>query len=296
MNPETLPYELLRLIQRIQLQTKKEVEELFAGSYRSIFKGRGMEFEEVREYVEGDDMRIIDWNVTARSQVPHVKTFCEERELTVLIAADISRSMAFRTESLSKREWMTRIAGTFALSAVENEDRVGLILFGDRVEKYIPPQKGFGHAFRLIRDLLVSQSDAQTTNLKSALDFVGAVHRRPAICFLFSDFLCEPAGNVLRLIAKKHDLFAVRIYDALEAEFPPLGLFRLRDQETGEVRFVDWSSEDMQHTYRQSREKFLQKHRDAILEAGGKFLDVRRGTPIKEALRPFFAEQRRRRR
>ncbi len=233
------PSEILRNVRRIEIKTRRLVNDVLAGEYHSVFKGRGMEFEEVREYEPGDDVRTIDWNVTARTGVPHVKRFKEERELTVLLVVDVSASGAFGTSVRQKNRLATEVSALLAFSAIRNNDRVGLVLFTDQVERFIPPKKGREHVLRLIRELLTFTPEHKGTDLAAALDFVGRVQRRRSVVFLLSDFLGEDFDRALRGINRRHDLVTMSITDPLELELPPVGFLELEDAETGEVVIVD---------------------------------------------------------
>ncbi|MDD5558026.1 MAG: DUF58 domain-containing protein [bacterium] len=234
-----IPKEILRKVRRIQIHTTRVVRDVFAGEYQSVFKGRGMEFEEVREYQVGDDVRAIDWNVTARTGRPHVKLFREERELTVMILADVSASGAFGTRQRLKGELIAEFSAAVAFAAITNNDKVGLILFSDRVEKYIPPKKGVTHVLRVIRELLSPAPRGRGTDIGAALEFLSTVTTRTAIAFLVSDFLDTGYERALRLAARRHDLVAVRVADRREEELPPIGLVEMEDPESGERALLD---------------------------------------------------------
>ena len=237
-----LPRELLQQIRRLQLRARRAVEDLLGGEYHSVFKGTGMAFEEVREYQPGDDIRAIDWNVTARMGHPFIKRFVEERELTLLLAVDCSGSQRFGTQLHEKREVAAEVAALLAFCAISNNDKVGLIAFTDQVERYLPPRKGLPHAFRVIRDVLFFQPEHPGTSIKSALDFLNRVQRKRAIVFLLSDFLDRGYERLLRRTGRRHDLIAVRIADLREQELPAVGLVELEDAETGQQLLVDTSS------------------------------------------------------
>ncbi len=231
--------ELFAKIRSIQIRTQRLVTESMAGEYESAFKGRGMEFQEVREYHPGDDIRHIDWNVTARLGAPHVKQHREERELTVMLLVDVSSSGAFGTGERLKREVAAEVAALLAYTAVKSNDRVGLIIFSDRVEHYIPPKKGRGHVWRVIREVLSFRPLQRGTNLDAALELLSKVSHRRVVAFLISDFLDRGFEDRLRLAARRHDLTAIAIADRREAELPRIGLVELEDAETGESILVD---------------------------------------------------------
>src|ERR1051325_10349719 len=228
-----LPREIIRQIRRLQLRARRAVEDVLGGEYRSIFKGTGIAFEEVREYQPGDDIRTIDWNVTARMGHPFIKRFVEERELTVLLALDCSGSQHFGTRLQQKREVAAELAAVVAFSAISNSDKVGLIQFTDRVEKFVPPRKGTRHVLRLIRDVLFFQPQGRGTSLRNALDYLNRVLHRRAIIFLLSDFIEQGFERALKRTARRHDLIAIRITDIRERELPNVGLIDLEDAETG---------------------------------------------------------------
>ena len=235
----TLPAELFAQIRGIQIRAQRLVTDLVAGEYESAFKGRGMEFEEVREYQPGDDIRHIEWNVTARMDHPFVKEHREERELTVMLLVDVSSSGLFGTRTKLKSEVAAEVAAILAYTAIRSNDRVGLIAFSDGVELFIPPKKGRGHVWRVIREILTFRSRRRATDLDGALEYLGRVVRRRAVVFVLSDFLDEGFGERLRIAAKRHDVTAVRVADRREAELPRVGLIELQDAETGEIVMVD---------------------------------------------------------
>ncbi|MBI2441972.1 MAG: DUF58 domain-containing protein [Lentisphaerae bacterium] len=234
--------ELMKQVRRIKVVTAKLVDEHISGEYHSVFKGRGMEFDEVREYVPGDDVRAIDWNVTARMGHPFVKRFCEERELTIVFLVDISGSMAFGSCLRSKAEVAAELTSLLALSAIKNQDKVGLILFSDRIERYIPPRKGRTAAMRLVREVLAAEETRRETDLRAALQFLNKVQKRRAVVFLISDFMAEGFENELRVTARRHDLIACPIADQREQSLPPVGLLEVLNPETGEILLVDTHS------------------------------------------------------
>jgi uncharacterized protein (DUF58 family) len=240
--PEPLPLQMLEAVRRIEIRTRRLVEETFSGEYHSVFKGRGMEFREVREYVPGDDVRSIDWNVTARTSMPHVKLHEEERELTVMLLGDVSRSGRFGSGERLKAEVAAELCGVLAFSAIANKDKVGLVLFSDRVEKYVPPARGRSHVLRLIRELLGHQPQGRGTDLSAPLQLVASVLKRRATLFLVSDFWARDFATALRVVARRHDTVAVRIRDPRELGVPAVGLVHWVDAETGQERLVDTSA------------------------------------------------------
>jgi uncharacterized protein (DUF58 family) len=244
-----LPKEIIKKVRRIEIRTKKLVNDVFSGEYHSIFKGRGMEFEEVREYQPGDDVRIIDWNVTARYGFPFVKKFKEERELTVMLLVDASSSGEFGTALRMKGEIAAEMCSVLAFSAIKNNDRVGMIIFTDRVEKYIPPKKGSSHVLRLIREVLYFAPQHHGTDINCALDFLGRVIKRRSVVFLVSDFLSSGFEKMLSIANKKHDLIAIKITDPREIQLPDVGFLELEDTETGEQIIIDTKSTEVRRSF-----------------------------------------------
>ncbi len=231
--------ELMRQVRRIQVVTARLVDAHVSGEYHSVFKGRGMEFDEVRAYVPGDDVRAIDWNVTARMGHPYVKHFCEERELTVVFLVDISGSMGFGSRQRAKAERAAELTCLLALSAVKNQDTIGLILFSDRIERYLPPRKGRTAVMRLVREVLASEETRRGTDLAAAIRFLGKVLKRRAVVFLVSDFMAPDFEKELRIMARRHDVIACPIHDPLELDLPDLGVLDVEDPESGERLQVD---------------------------------------------------------
>ena len=241
--------ELMRQVGKIRMVTKRLVDEHLSGEYHSVFKGQGIEFDEVREYMAGDDVRSIDWNVTARMGHPFVKRFAEERELTVLFLVDISGSQCFGTATRSKAEVAAEITCLLALSAVQNQDKVGLILFSDRIEKSVPPRKGRTAVMRLVREVLASEETRHGTDIAGALRFLNNVQKRKAVVFLISDFIASGYERELRVTAKKHDVICCPVSDPAEQCLPDVGLLELQDPETGELRLVDTSSRSVRKQF-----------------------------------------------
>ena len=244
-----IPKELAKKIRLIQIHTSKAVNDVLAGEYHSVFKGRGMEFDEIREYAPGDDTRTIDWNVTARTGHPYVKRFVEERELTVLFVVDLSASGSFGAKEKLKNEVAAELCALLAFSAIKNNDKVGLIVFTDQVELYIPPKKGVSHVLRVIRDLLNAQPRRSRTDITQALDFLGRVTHRRTVVFLVSDFQASGYEKRLRIAARRHDLIAVSLTDPREAALPAAGLIELEDAETGESVVIDSSNAAIRRRY-----------------------------------------------
>lgn len=244
-----IPADLIKKVRRIEIRTSHIVNDALAGKYHSAFKGRGMEFEEVRQYQIGDDVRTIDWNVSARMNEPHVKIFHEERELTVMLLVDLSRSQQFGTEEQFKRELVAELSATLAFSAIKNNDKVGLICFTDRIEKFVPPRKGPKHVLRVIRELLALEPQGSGTDLSQALDYLNRIQKRKAVVFLVSDFQDHAYETPLRIARRRHDVIPVIISDRREQELPNVGLIQLQDNETGEQVLVDTSSQSVRKQF-----------------------------------------------
>ena len=241
--------ELLKKVRKIEIKTRRLSDHVFGGEYHSTFKGRGMTFSEVRQYQFGDDVRAIDWNVTARYNEPFVKVFEEERELTLMLVVDVSGSEFFGTTQQFKRDVLTEIAATLSFSALQNNDKVGLLLFSDQVELFIPPKKGRSHILRIIRELLEFEPKSKATDIANALAFLSGILKKKAIVFLLSDFMDEGYDKTLRIAAKKHDLTGIRVYDKLEEELPNLGIVPMVDTETKQTRLINTSSAKVRKQY-----------------------------------------------
>ena len=291
-----IPREILKKVRRIEISTRGLVNEVFSGEYHSAFKGRGMNFAEVREYQYGDDIRSIDWNVTARSGSPFVKVFEEERELTVILVVDVSASGDFGTRERMKGEVAVEICALLAFSAIKNNDKVGLIIFSDRVEKFVPPRKGRRHVLRVLRELLFHRPEGRGTDITTALEYLNHVQRKKAVTFLVSDFRDSGFEKALAVAGRRHDLVAVRVGDRREAELPPLGFLELEDPESGERVVVDTSSEEFRRAFsarsadeRRTLERTLRRSKVDVI-------DVETGIPYTQALMRFFQERLRRQR
>ena len=283
-----IPREIMRKIRRIQIRTSRKVDELLAGTWNSAFKGRGIEFEEVRPYQAGDDVRTIDWNVTARSDQPYVKLFREERELAVMLLVDLSGSQSFGTNEQTKRDLVAELGATLAMSAIKNNDRVGLTLFTDEIEKCIPPKKGSRHVLRLIRELLFCEPVGNRTNLRRALEHLNRTSRRRTVVFLISDFQDSGFEATMTVACRKHDIIPVVISDPREGEMPNVGLVRLQDEETGEVIMLDTSSA-------KNRELFAKLYQQQATARDGMFrrqrlepLHLETGRDMIDPLRRYF--------
>ncbi len=248
-NENRIPKELLKKVKQIELSTRNVVNEVFSGEYHSVFKGRGMEFSEVREYQPGDDIRTIDWNVSARMGHPFVKVFEEERELTVMLLVDVSSSGNFGTAKQMKREIAAELSAVLAFSAIRNNDKVGLIIFSDKIEKFIPPRKGKKHVLRVIREILYYKPQDSLTDINVALEYLARVIRRKSIVFLISDFLSENYEKALSVANKRHDIIALSVTDPREVSFPNVGLLELEDAETGESIVIDTTSNTIRENF-----------------------------------------------
>lgn len=241
--------ELLKKVRKIEIKTRRLSNHIFSGEYHTSFKGRGMTFSEVRQYQYGDDIRAIDWNVTARYNEAHVKVFEEERELTMMLMVDISGSAGFGTKNALKEDIVTEIAATMAFSATQNNDKIGLILFSDQIELYIPPKKGKSHVLRIIRELIEFQPKSNKTDVAQALKFLSSTQKKKAIVFLISDFMSEDYEHTLKIASKKHDIIGIRVYDIREESIPNLGIVPMLDAESGKVELVNTGSKQVRMEY-----------------------------------------------
>jgi uncharacterized protein (DUF58 family) len=260
--------ELLRKVRRIEIKTRGLSNQIFSGEYHSAFKGQGMTFSEVREYQAGDEIRKIDWNVTARMGAPYVKIFEEEREQTVMLLVDVSASEDFGSNDILKRNYITEICAVLAFSAIQNNDKIGVIFFSDKIEKFIPPKKGRGHTLQIIRNLLDFKAESKGTDINMALRYFTGVIKKKCIAFLISDFISAPFEKSIKLANKKHDLVALRIQDPIEQQFPKVGLVPLTDPETNEVFWADTSSSQFQESYKKELIRFEQDIERVFKSAG----------------------------
>lgn len=288
-----IPKEVLQKVRRIEIRTKSVVDAILSGEYHSVFKGRGMEFSEVRSYVEGDDIRNIDWNVSARMNGLYVKKHVEERELTVMLLVDASGSGSFGTVNKFKGEMGVELCALLAFSAIKNNDRVGLIIFTSEVERYIPPQKGKNHVLRVIRELLYFKPKNKGTNVAEALSFLNRVQRKTAVVFLVSDFFTEQFTAPLRVTAKRHDLVAIRLGDPREAELPDIGLVEFEDAESGRTLLVDSSSRAFRDRYKHDMEKASAAVSQVFKSTGVDEILVSTETDYVEPLVRFFRKRER---
>jgi uncharacterized protein (DUF58 family) len=286
--------ELLRKIQRFHFRTKGLANDLFAGQYESAFKGRGMEFAEVREYQIGDDIRSIDWNVSARFGRPFVKVFHEERELTVMLLLDLSGSHLFGSRTQFKRDLMAEVAGMLAFLAIRTNDKVGALLFSSRMEKYIAPKKGASHVWRLIKEIFTYEPQDRKTNIDAALTYLNRATKRHTIVFLISDCMDTGFEKSLRLTAKKHDLTVIRVSDPSEDELPDVGLVTLQDPETGQVALINTRNKGLRERWRIHRKEQADYFSSILKRAGVDLVDLSTDGPVVEPLTHLFDTRRRR--
>ena len=286
-----LPREILKKVKRIEIRTRGLVDSFFGGEYHSSFKGRGMTFSEVREYQPGDDVRLIDWNVTARSGNPFIKVFEEERELTVFLLVDISSSGSFGSENYLKKTVGAEIASVLGFSAIKNNDKVGLILFSNDIVKYIPPKKGKSHVLRVIRELLYTNSEGRGTSIGNALDFVMKVSKRKSVVFLLSDFIDENYWDSLKIVNRKHDFVGIKISDPFEVNFPNVGMVKAEDPETGSVFWIDTSNysdlKNMNDSNRKKVDSFLKRTK----KSGIDIVSISTSNDYIEPLMKFFKKR-----
>jgi uncharacterized protein (DUF58 family) len=280
--------DLLKKVRQLEIRTRGLVNQVFSGEYHSVFKGRGMEFSEVREYQYGDDMRMIDWNVTARLNNPFIKIFEEERELTVMLVVDMSGSQFFGSQSALKRDIALEISAILAFSAMKNNDKVGLIIFTDRIEKFVPPRKGRGHALRIVRELLSFEPSRPATSIKTALEYLNHVQKKRGIIFVISDFMDSGYEAALRIAGKRHDLIGVVLQDPRENELPDVGLIHLRDAESGATRLIDTSEARVRFVYRQRSERLRGARKIVFLKSRLDDIEVRLDQPYLKPLIDFF--------
>jgi len=280
--------ELLKKVRKVEIKTKRLSNNIFGGEYHSTFKGRGMTFSEVRGYEFGDDVRSIDWNVTARYNAPFVKVFEEERELTLMLMVDISGSKFFGTDNDLKKNISTEISATLAFSAIQNNDKVGLILFTDNVELYIPPAKGRTHILRIIRELIEFKPKSKRTDISTALEFFSNVTSKKSIAFLLSDFISKDYQKALSIASKKHDLTGIRIYDKFEEEMPNLGLIPMIDQETDKVEFIDTGSIDVRKNFKINSLKMRDEFETTFKRNGSGTINCRTDQSYVKLLLGYF--------
>jgi len=281
--------ELLKKVRKIEIKTRRLSDNLFGGEYHTTFKGRGMTFSEVRQYQFGDDVRNIDWNVTARYNEPFIKVFEEERELTLMLLVDVSGSEYFGSTLQFKNEIVTEIAATLAFSALQNNDKIGLVLFTDEMELYIPPKKGKSHVLRIIRDLIEFEPKSKKTNIEKALQFLSNVMKKKAIVFVISDFITdEDYKNALRIASKKHDLTGIRIYDELELSIPNLGVVQMDDEESGETMLVDTTSKTVRNNYAKYYREKVNFFQETFSRSGAGTMDCKVDESYVKKLLGYF--------
>jgi len=289
-----LSKELLKQVRQIEIRTKGLVNQVFSGEYHSVFKGRGMEFSEVREYNFGDDIRNIDWNVTARFGHPYIKIFEEERELTVILLVDLSGSLSFGSVEKTKQQIAVELSAILAFSALKNNDKVGLFLFTDKIEKFIPPRKGRKHVLRIIRELLSFKPEGKMTNIKSALEYLNHAIKKKSIVFLISDYMDEGYEKILRIVGKKHDLIGVVINDQREKSIPKMGLVKFTDAETGKERWIDTSSSNIQSWIKQYYDKLISARKTLFITSRLDSIEIKTGENYITPLVNFFRMRERR--
>jgi len=289
-----LPAEVIKKIRRIHITTSHMVTDVFAGHYESAFKGKGREFEEVREYQPGDDIRFIDWNVTARIGRPYVKKFVEERELTVMLLLDLSRSCQFGTVRQFKSQLAAEICSLLSFSAIRNNDRVGLLLFTDRVEKFIPPKKGVPHVLRVIREALYFKPEGRGTDIRLALDYLNRICTRRTVTFILSDFYDSDVRKPLSIASKRHDVVAILLTDPMELDLPKIGLVDLEDSENGRHMLVDTSHSDLQREYTRRAHQRTEERKRMFYSIPVDHLEVRTDIPYLPVMTRFFKMRERR--
>jgi len=283
-----LTKELLKQVRQIEIKTRGVVNDVFSGEYHSVFKGRGMEFSEVREYQPGDDVRSIDWNVTARFGHPFIKIFEEERELTVMLLVDLSGSLVFGTVEKTKQQIAAELSAILAFSAMKNNDKVGLILFTDQIEKFVPPRKGRSHVLRIIREVLSFEPHGNKTDLKGALEYFNHTIKKKSIAFLISDFIDEGYEKIIRIVGKKHDLIGLVLRDPREKELPKAGLIKFRDAETNQIRYIDTSDKNVRNWFYKKQNENDEKLRSLFISGRIDSIKIDAGTSYIKPLVDFF--------
>ena len=280
--------ELLKKVRKIEIKTRRLSNHIFSGEYHSHFKGRGMTFSEVRKYQFGDDIRDIDWNVTAKLNEPHIKIFEEERELTMMLLVDVSKSESFGTRIQQKRDLITELCAVLSFSAIQNNDKVGVVFFTDQIELFIPPKKGKSHILRIIRELIEFKPKGTGTNISEAFKFLSSVIKKRSIVFTLSDFQDEAYDKNLKIASSKHDLTAIRIIDPAEEQLPDIGLVQLQNPETGTIGWVDTSSSIVRATYKKDYQNFVANFKSYCTHSGTDYLDLRVDRSYTKQLLEFF--------
>lgn len=283
--------ELLKKVRKIEIKTKGLSNHIFSGEYHTAFKGKGMAFSEVREYQPGDDVRSIDWNVTARYNNPFIKVFEEEREMTVMLLIDISGSSDFGTQKQLKRELATEIAAVLSFSAINNNDKIGIIFFSDQIEKFIPPKKGKSHILRIIRELITFKSKSEKTNIEIAVKYFNNVVKKRAICFIISDFMDSDFERSLNIARKRHDIVALRLNDQRESTMPNIGLIEFTDSETGKHILLDTSDKDKRLSFQYNYDKFRNETKKILRNSGIDCIDIKTGEDYAIPLINFFRDR-----
>tara|TARA_B110000881_G_C18591343_1_gene528180 strand:- start:1575 stop:2447 length:873 start_codon:yes stop_codon:yes gene_type:complete len=280
--------ELLKKVRKIEIKTKGLSNHIFSGEYHTAFKGKGMAFSEVREYQPGDDVRSIDWNVTARYNSPFVKVFEEEREMTVILLIDVSGSSDFGTQTQLKREVATEIAAVLSFSAINNNDKIGVLFFSYKIEKFIPPKKGKSHILRIIRELITFESESKKTNIEVALKYFNNVIKKRAVCFILSDFMDTNFDKSLKIARNKHDIIALRIHDQREETLPNVGLIKVEDAESGQTRWMDSSNKQVRTNYNNNYREFEKDLKQTLQSSGVDHIDIKTGKDYIKPLMSFF--------
>ena len=283
--------DIQKKVKELEIKSRKLTTNMFTGEYHSAFKGRGMSFLEVREYYQGDDVRFIDWNVSARFSTPFTKVFEEERELTVILLIDISASSLFGTTNMRKRDLVTEVGAVLTFSAVNNNDKVGVIFFSDKIEKYIPPKKGKDHALFIVRELLTMTPQGKGTNINEALKFYNKASKQRSIAFIMSDFLDENFDNNLRVIGSRHDVIGLKVYDKMDMQIPEVGMLQVKDPETGKSRLLDTGNKLVQFNYQQHFLDQSSKIKNIFKKAGADLLHLRTDEDYVKVLQKFFIKR-----
>lgn len=286
--------EIIKKVKELEIISKKITTHLFTGEYHSAFKGKGMRFREVREYYHGDDVRFIDWNVSARYAHPFTKVFEEERELTVILLIDVSASSLFGTVKQRKRDLITEVGAVLTFSAINNNDKVGVIFFSDKIEKYIPPKKGKDHALFIVRELLTSTPKRTGTNISEALKFFQRSNNQKSIAFIMSDFIDDNYEQGLRVMGRRHDVIGLKVYDKMDSQLPDIGMVKVQDLETEKMQWLDTSDAMIRHSYHQNFIDLSSKSQNIFKKAGGDLLHIRTDDDYVKILQKFFLRRKKR--
>lgn len=283
--------DIIKRVKELEIISKKITTHLFTGEYHSAFKGKGMRFREVREYYHGDDVRFIDWNVSARYAHPFSKVFEEERELTVILLIDISTSSMFGTVQRNKKDLITEIGAVLTFSAINNNDKVGVIFFSDKVEQYIPPKKGKDHALYIVRELLTAQPKSSGTNIREALNFFSRANRQKSIAFIMSDFIDENYEHALRVLGKRHDVIGLKVYDKMDSQLPDIGMVKVQDLETGKAEWLNTSDSIVRYKYHQNFIDQSAATKTIFKKSGAQLLHIRTDEDYVKILQQFFTRR-----